>query len=147
MKHYFCYSSSLDPAAFDQWKQQHGYLHFSLPEGRKAQALGVAMIFDFPSRFWGGRVAGLKTDSASNQWGLLFAIDDNDWSVITHKEGVMTGASIEIPVRVKLENGEMVDASAFTTNPERVSLEGPLSETFLATLRKAYEARGLPISF
>ncbi|NPC86982.1 gamma-glutamylcyclotransferase, partial [Pyxidicoccus fallax] len=50
---YFAYSTILDRAAFDEWKQQHGYGFFELPEGRLAEAVDVDLVYDFPSRWWG----------------------------------------------------------------------------------------------
>jgi len=48
----------LDRAAFDQWKQEHSYGFFQLPEGRLAEAVGVGLVYDFPSRWWSGRGGG-----------------------------------------------------------------------------------------
>ena len=149
MKHYFCYSSALDAAAFHEWKVAHNYESFSLPKGIPAVALGVSYIFDFPSRYWGGRVLSLArlTDEAqpADVHGVLFEIPDSSWPVIQHKEGVVTGASVELRVQV-LAGNKIVMASAFVTNPERVSIEGPVSLKFLETVLKAYETAGVPES-
>ncbi|HTU01507.1 MAG TPA: hypothetical protein VMG58_06810, partial [Candidatus Sulfotelmatobacter sp.] len=57
---YFAYSTVLDPAAFEEWRHQHGYDFFRLPSGTRAEALDLGLVYDFPSRWWGGRVAGLE---------------------------------------------------------------------------------------
>ena len=149
MRHYFCYSSSLDSEAFQEWKASHGYESFALPKGQAATALGVAYVFDFPSRYWGGRVLSLAklTDAAqpADVHGLLFEISDSSWPVVQHKEGVVTGSMIEMPVQV-LCGSKILMATAFVTNPERVSVEGPVSLKFLETVLKAYESSGLPVS-
>lgn len=149
-RHYFCYSSSLDPAAFDEWKKSHGYEHFSLPKGEPATALGVAYVFDFPSRYWGGRVLSLEqlTDAAqpADVRGLVFEIPDSHWPIVQHKEGIVTGAAVEMPLKVLVgERGtKIVDATAFVTHPDRVSKDGPVSVRFLETVLGAYKARGVP---
>ena len=66
IKRYFAYSTILDRTAFLEWRSQHGYDFFELPEGKLAEATDLALVFDFPSRFWGGRVAGLKDEAGSS---------------------------------------------------------------------------------
>src|SRR5262245_4892514 len=100
-KKYFAYSTILDRQAFLEWRSQHGYDFFDLPEGKLAEATDLALVFDFPSRFWGGRVAGLKDQPGSSVHGRLFEIADKDWAIIKHKEGAVTGMCVEKPVKVK----------------------------------------------
>ncbi len=38
---YFAYSTILDRAAFEEWRSQHSYDFFQLPEGRLAEAFRV----------------------------------------------------------------------------------------------------------
>ena len=38
---YFAYSTVLDPAAFEEWRHQHGYDFFQLPQGTRAEAFRV----------------------------------------------------------------------------------------------------------
>ena len=71
-KLYFAYSTILDRAAFVEWRGQHGYDFFDLPEGKLAEALDVDLIYDFPSRWWGGRVAGLTDAPGKSVYGRLF---------------------------------------------------------------------------
>src|SRR5262245_55131049 len=78
---YFAYSTVLDRAAFEEWRGQHGYHFFSLPEGKVAEALGVDLVYDFPSRWWAGRVAGLADRPGSSVFGLLMEIAGKDWPV------------------------------------------------------------------
>lgn len=144
MRLYFAYSSALDGQAFDDWKNQHGFGHFTLPAGRRAVALDERLIFDFPSRFWGGRALGLEPNVSGQVAGMVFEIQDPDWGIVQHKEGVVTGAAIEKRVRVRVEGAkEEVEATAFVTNPARRSLEGPVSEAFLEAVRRAYRSREL----
>lgn len=143
---YFAYSGVLDREAFEQWREEHSYQFFQLPEGVVAEAKGVDLIFDFPSRWWGGRVAGLANHRGASVWGRLFEISAKDWPVIQHKEGVVTGMSIERTLKVTTNSGE-VDATAFVTNPVRASLDGPVSARFLAALVSGATQAGLPASY
>ena len=144
MKLYFAYSSALDETAFNEWKTQHGFHTFSLPEGRKAVAQGERLVFDFPSKFWGGRALGLESDSMSRAQGFVFKIDEANWGIIQHKEGVVTGSAIEKKISVLIDgSANPVEATAFVTNPNRRSIEGPVSERFVEAVRRAYQSRGL----
>jgi gamma-glutamylcyclotransferase len=140
---YFAYSTILDAAAFEEWRQQHGYQFFQLPHGERAEALEVGLTYDFPSRWWGGRVAGLEDRVGSSVHGLLFAIAPVDWPIIQHKEGFVTHMCIERLVRVRTASGEQ-SATAFTTAPERKSAEGPVSGRFVDALVRGASAAGLP---
>ena len=140
---YFGFGTVLDPPAFEEWRAQHGYEFFSLPAGEVAEALDVDLVFDFPSRWWGGRVAGLADRAGKSVFGRLFTIPGKDWPILQHKEGAVTGMCIERSVRVKTANGEVL-ATTFTTNPARQSLEGPLSSRFLEALLRGGTAAGLP---
>jgi gamma-glutamylcyclotransferase len=140
---YFAYTTSLDIEAFENWKSQHGYSEFSLPVGTVTKADGYSLTFNFPSRFWGGRVAALEPVNGSAVWGMLFSIAGKDWPIIQHKEGVITGMSVERSVEVLLD-GKVVNATAFVTNPNRVSTEGPVSQEFVAALVRGAKASGLP---
>ena len=142
-RRYFAYSTILDRAAFDEWKAEHGYEFFGLPEGRLAEALDVALVYDFPSRWWGGRVAGLADAPGERVFGRLFEIAEQDWPVIQHKEGAVTRMCEERPVRVKV-GGEVLEATAFTTRAERRSSEGPVSERFVEALVRGAMSAGLP---
>ena len=142
-KRYFAYSTILDRAAFDEWKGQHEYGFFSLPEGAIAEALDVDFVFDFPSRFWGGRVAGLTDAAGTSVFGRLFEVAEADWPIIQHKEGAVTGMCVERSVRVRV-GGEITDAVAFTTRPDRASGEGPVSARFVEALVRGARSAGLP---
>src|SRR5262245_13122346 len=91
---YFGYSTVLDRQAFEDWREQHGYGDFHLPEGQLAEAQDLDLVFDFPSRFWGGRVAGLVDRAGSSVHGRLYEIAGRDWAVIEHKEGAVTGMCV-----------------------------------------------------
>lgn len=144
---YFAYSTILDQAALEEWKAQHGYEFFQLPGGKLAQAQDIALVYDFPSRWWGGRVAGLEDATGATIWGRLFEIPEKDWAVIQHKEGAVTGMSVERTVRVRLqgpEGGQEHEATAFTTNPRRKSSDGPVSQPFLEALERGARSAQLP---
>ena len=85
-----------------------------------AQAKDVSLIYDFPSRWWNGRVAYLQDAPGSVAYGLLFEIQGKDWPIIQHKEGFVTHMCVEREVTV-LTDGEPIRATAFTTNPARKS--------------------------
>jgi gamma-glutamylcyclotransferase len=143
---YFGYSTILDREAFEAWRAQHGYEDFDLPEGRLARALDMDVVFDFPSRFWGGRVAGLSAAPGKEVHGLLFEIGGKDWAVIQHKEGHVTGMCVEQTVRVRVGDQEL-EATAFVTSPTRKSSQGPVSQTFVEAWLRGGAAVGLPIDY
>ena len=142
-RRYFAYSTILDRTAFVEWRSQHGYDFFELPEGKTAEAVDLALVFDFPSRFWGGRVAGLKDAPGASVHGRLFEISEKDWAIIQHKEGGITGMCVEKPVKVRV-GSEVVDAVAFVTNPQRASPDGPISKPFVEALVRGAKSAGLP---
>lgn len=145
-KLYFAYSTILDRAAFEEWRSQHAYEFFNLPEGSLAEALDVELVYDFPSRWWGGRVAGLADKKGAVVHGKLFEIAGVDWPIISHKEGGVTGMSVERSVRVRV-GGREIEALAFTTNPSRKSEDGPVSPRFVDALLNGARAAGLPAEY
>lgn len=144
---YFAYSTILDAAAFEQWKAEHGYQAFALPPGRHAVARGVGLTFDFPSRWWGGRVAGLEDRAGAEVHGLVFTLRAEDWPIVQHKEGAVTGMCVEREVEVQLDGGETLKATAFTTAPGRRSSDGPVSARFVEALKRGAASAGLPQSY
>lgn len=140
---YFAYSTILDRAAFLEWREQHAYGFFDLPEGQLAEAQDLALVYDFPSRWWGGRVAGLEDAPGARVFGRLYEIANKDWPVIQHKEGFVTGMCVEREVRVKVGD-RVVTATAFTTNPRRASQDGPVSPRFVEALVRGARSAGLP---
>jgi hypothetical protein len=143
---YFAYSTILDRAAFEEWRGQHGYESFNLPPGTIAEALDIDLIYDFPSRWWGGRVAGLTDRPGASVWGILFEIAGVDWPIIQHKEGAVTGMCVEREVRVRAGGEERV-ATAFTTNPQRARMDGPVSDRFVEALIRGAQSAGLPAAY
>lgn len=142
-RRYFAYSTILDRAAFEEWRAQHSYDFFELPEGEVGEALDVELVYDFQSRWWGGRVAGLADKVGAHVFGKVFEISEKDWPVIQHKEGFVTNMCGERPVRVNV-GGQIVEATAFTTRPERRSAEGPVSTRFVDALVRGATSAGLP---
>ncbi|MCY1036991.1 gamma-glutamylcyclotransferase [Corallococcus sp. BB11-1] len=143
---YFAYSTILDRAAFEEWKGQHSYGFFELPEGRLAEALDVDLVYDFPSRWWGGRVAGLTDVPGARVYGRLFEIAGKDWPIVQHKEGFVTSMCVERTVRV-LVDGQELEATAFVTNPRRASSDGPVSPRFVEALVRGARSAGLPADY
>lgn len=143
---YFGYSTVLDRSAFEEWRSQHGYQFFNLPEGELAEALDVELVYDFPSRWWGGRVAGLADKPGSSVFGRLFKIAGKEWPIIQHKEGAVTGMCVERDVRVRA-GGTTVEASAFTTRPDRATSDGPVSDRFLEAFIRGATSAGLPEAY
>ncbi|MET0405454.1 MAG: gamma-glutamylcyclotransferase [Cystobacter sp.] len=140
---YFAYSTILDRAAFEEWRAQHSYTFFELPEGRLAEALDVDLVYDFPSRWWGGLVAGLADVPGRSVFGLLFEIGGKDWPIIQHKEGAVTHMCVEREVRVRV-GGQELTATAFVTSPRRASTEGQVSSRFIEALVRGAKSAGLP---
>jgi len=143
---YFAYSGVLDSEAFKDWSEEHSYQFFQLPEGQVASVKDVDLIFDFPSRWWGGRVAGLVDKKDAVVFGKLFEIAANNWPIIQHKEGVVTGMSIERSIKVTVD-GKEFEATAFVTSPQRVSIEGPVSDRFVEALISGAKQARLPESY
>jgi hypothetical protein len=79
-------------------------------------------------------------------WGHLFEIPAKDWAIIQHKEGAITGMCVERPVRVDV-GGQALEATAFTTNPERASTQGVVSPRFVEALVRGATAAGLPAAW
>lgn len=143
-RRYFAYSTILDREAFLEWRDQHSYGFFELPTGALGEAKGVGLVYDFPSRWWGGRVAGLRDEPGASVHGVVFEIAEKDWPIVQHKEGAVTGMCVERPVAVTLASGEVVEATAFTTNPVRASADGPISDRFVEALIRGARSAGLP---
>ncbi|MFO0599030.1 MAG: gamma-glutamylcyclotransferase [Myxococcaceae bacterium] len=141
---YFGYSTILDREAFEEWRGQHSYDFFELPKGELAQAQDVGLVYDFLSRWWGGRVAGLKDAAGQTVHGVVFEIAEKDWPIIQHKEGFVTGMCVERTVKVKLASGGTAEATAFTTNPQRATTDGEISSRFVEALVRGAKAAGLP---
>jgi gamma-glutamylcyclotransferase len=145
-RNYFAYSTVLDRQAFEEWRSQHGYLEFELPEGQLAEARGLGLVFDFPSRWWGGRVAGLADAPGQRVCGRLYTLAAEDWPIVQHKEGAITGMCVEREIEVHVA-GAPVRAVAFTTAPARRSLDGAVSARFVEALQRGARAAGLPEAY
>lgn len=145
-KLYFAYSTILDRDAFEEWRNEHSYQFFDLPKGRIAEATDTDLTFDFLSRWWSGRVAGLVNRKGSSVFGVLFEIPAKDWPVVQHKEGFITNMCVERPIQVQVD-GQTLTAIAFTTNPQRATNQGNISKDFLAALVQGAEKSGLPKAY
>jgi cation transport regulator ChaC len=142
-RNYFAYSTILDQEAFKEWAEQHSYQFFKLPEGKIACLPDTELVFDFPSRWWGGRVGSLGDQAGSKVYGVLFQIPEKDWPIVQHKEGVITGMCVEADVTVQIDDLQ-VEATAFVTNPSRASTEGSVSAGYLEAIISGATQSGLP---
>jgi hypothetical protein len=140
---YFAYSTILDREALVEWRDNHGYAGFELPAGQLGEALDVELVYDFPSRWWGGRAAGLVDRPGGHVFGRVFEIPGKEWAIVRHKEGAITKMAVERPVRVKV-GGEVVDCVAFATAPARASTDGPVSDRFVEALLRGARSAELP---
>lgn len=145
-RYYFAYSSVLDRDAFLEWRNEHSYFFFDLPKGSVAKALDIDLVFNFNSRWWGGRVAGLEKKKNSCVYGVLFDIPAKDWPVVQHKEGFITGMCIELPISVEVDN-QIINATAFSTSPERATSQGPISSEYIKTLIRGAQSCELPMEY
>ena len=143
---YFAYSGVLDQEAFLIWREQHSYTFFDLPRPKVAEVLDMEMVFDFPSRWWGGRVAGLVPKTGASVFGLLFEVEAKNWPVIQHKEGFITSMAVEKEVTVRVDGIEC-KATCFVTNPQRASMDGAISGRYLEAIVRGAEKSGLPASY
>ena len=85
----------------------------------------------------------VRVQPGKSVFGRVFEISELDWPIISHKEGGVTGMSVERPVKVKA-GGKVIDAIAFATNPRRQSTEGPISPRFVEALVRGATSAGLP---
>jgi hypothetical protein len=145
-RNYFAFSTILDHSAFSEWAEQHSYQFFQLPQGKVGYLEDTELVFDFPSRWWGGLVGSLGQSVGSKVYGVLFQIPEKNWPIIQHKEGNITGMCIEKQVQVKVEDQE-IEATAFVTNPSRATTDGSISKRYLEALINGANQSGLPTEY
>jgi cation transport regulator ChaC len=87
----------------------------------------------------------LVSEAKALAHGIVFEIPDTKLLAVRHKEGVVTGIAVEQRIRVELKDGKTIEALAYSVSPERRSLEGPVSESFIKTLCAAYDKWGLEV--
>jgi hypothetical protein len=143
MYRYFAYGSVLSMRHLAEWSAEHGVDARLFAQGTPAVLRGHALIFDVESRFWGGKVADLATDEGGTVHGVLFELPPEAREAVLRKEGVPTGLSMEVPVRIEAA-GKQVDAHAFIARPERRTEPGAGSGRLLGYLVEGARERGLP---
>ncbi|HEY2029944.1 MAG TPA: gamma-glutamylcyclotransferase [Myxococcales bacterium] len=143
MVRYFAYGSALSKRHIGEWAAEHGVDPRLFDGGVPAVLRGYKLVFDVESRFWGGRVANLASDSQSVVHGVLFEIPDEMEDAVARKEGVPTGLSQEIDVTVEA-GGQSIAAKAFIARPEKRTTPGPASPRLLEYLIEGAQDRGLP---
>jgi cation transport regulator ChaC len=146
MYRYFAYGSALSRRHIGEWAGEHGVDARLFARGAPAVLRGYRLVFDVESRFWGGRVADLVEDKDGVVHGVIFEIPPPAKDAILRKEGVPTGLSQEIDVRVETADGA-VAAKAFVARPEKRVEPGPASGRLLEYLIEGAQERGLPESW
>jgi gamma-glutamylcyclotransferase len=143
MYKYFAYGSALSRRHIGEWAAEHGVDARLFARGVPAVLRGYKLVFDVESRFWGGRVANLAKSDGGAVHGVLFDIPVPARDAVQRKEGVPTGLSEEIDVKVEVE-GKEVAAKAFIAKPEKRTEPGAASGRLLAYLIEGAQERGLP---
>ena len=143
MYRYFAYGSALSRRHIGEWAAEHGVDARLFARGAPAVLRGYRLVFDVESRFWGGRVANLAEDKGGVVHGVLFEIPPPAREAVLRKEGVATGLSEELDVRVEID-GKEVAAKAFVARPEKRGEPGPASGRLLEYLIEGAQERGLP---
>lgn len=146
LRPYFAYSTILDPETFARWKAEQKLPDFQLPEGQVAEAEDVDLVFNLHAPRWGGRIASLVKAPGRSVSGKLFRIPEADWAAVRRAEGAGEGGFQEVPVRVRA-GSQVVDAVAFAAAPDRITLQGPVSESYAVALARGAEAAGLPRAY
>ena len=88
-------------------------------------------------------MAGLTKQANSKLYGVVFEISSENWPIIQHKEGAVTGMCVERAVRLRA-GGREVQGIAFVTSPSRVAMDGPVSPRFVEALVRGARSAGLP---
>lgn len=140
---YFAYGSVLSKRHVGEWAGEHGVDARLFARGIPAVLRGYKLVFDVESRFWGGRVADLLEDKDGVVHGVLFEIPPLALNAVQKKEGVPTGLSTEIAVKVEAD-GKTHDAKAYVARPEKRTEEGPPSGRLIGYLVEGAKERGLP---
>lgn len=139
---YFGYTPLLDGEVLRAW-QQVECPQLTLPAGEVAEALEVDLVFERPSKRWGGRIAGLVKRPGRSVFGRLYTVPSSQWPLLRQAEAAWTASCGELLVKVRVGH-RVMEATAFTTSPGSASLEGPVSERYAQALAKAAESAGLP---
>lgn len=143
MFRYFAYGSVLSKRHVGEWAGEHGVDARLFARGAPAVLRGYRLVFDVESRFWGGMVADLVEDKDGVVHGVLFEIPPLAVGAVQKKEGVPTGLSTEIAVKVEAE-GKTLDAKAYVARPEKRTEPGAPSGRLMAYLVEGARERGLP---
>lgn len=143
MFRYFAYGSVLSKRHVGEWAGEHGVDARLFARGAPAVLRGYKLVFDVESRFWGGMVADLVEDKDGVVHGVLFEIPPLAVGAVQKKEGVPTGLSTEIAVKVEAE-GKTLDAKAYVARPEKRTAPGAPSGRLMAYLVEGARERGLP---
>jgi hypothetical protein len=128
---WFVYGSSLDASAFGAWARDHGYRAPDLSRGRPARLRDFRLVFDAPSRMWGGPVASLAP-SPGDARGL-----------VDHKEGAVSGLYEPFPVTLETDGGPVPAVAFRVSAARRLPADGPPSPGYLDVMLRGARASGL----
>ncbi|HEX5950726.1 MAG TPA: gamma-glutamylcyclotransferase family protein [Actinomycetota bacterium] len=101
---------------------------------------GYRLVFNVPSRSWGGGAANAVPAPAAHLWGILWEIDESDLTALNSFRG---DERMQQVVEVEVQGPEgPVQATTFAVDsPERFVAP---SDRYLAMLRAVAQAQGLP---
>ena len=140
---WFVYGSSLDAAAFAAWARDHGYRLPDLSRARPARLRDHRLVFDAPSRMWGGPVASLAPSPGDEVEGLAVPMPGGARGLVDHKEGAVSGLYEPFEVTLDTADGP-VHALAFRVAAERrLPADGPPSPGYLEVMLRGARAAGL----
>jgi gamma-glutamylcyclotransferase len=140
---WFVYGSSLDGEAFAAWARDHGYRAPDLSAGRPARLRGWRLVFDAPSKMWGGPVASLAESAGDEVEGLALPMPGDARGLVDHKEGAVSGLYEPVPVTLETSTGP-VQALAYRVSPvRRLPADGPPAPAYLDVLLRGARSVGL----
>ena len=128
---YFAYGSNLDPAQMKKRVPQHQAIGV-------ARAPGYRLAFTKRSSGWGGYVADLLPDEASQVWGMVYELQASDVSNLDHLEGGYKRR----PITVYTGDSLAQQAEAYFVVQKEG--EGAPSERYLQVIIKGARHWGLP---
>ncbi len=140
---WFVYGSSLDAGAFGAWARDHGYRAPELSRGRPARLRDHRLVFDAPSRMWGGAVASLAPAPGDVVEGLALPMAGEARGLVDHKEGAVSGLYEPFPVTLETDGGPVPAVAFRVSAARRLPADGPPSPGYLDVLLRGARATGL----
>jgi len=94
---YFAYDVTINPEVMKRILDRWG-------GPRRARLEGYRLVFDTYSPSWRGGVAGIREESGSHVIGAIYAVEDEDFSILDRYQGVPTSRS-RVKVVVRTDEG------------------------------------------